>query len=64
MSSLYKLYDEEGSIRDREYLSDEPPTKDSIISENLRVVKFIWGPRESGNNKVPSGVILVESSNK
>jgi hypothetical protein len=62
-SSLYKLYDREGSIRDEELFTGETLKVGSSIEikgRKLRVAAFIWGPIESGNNRKPSGVILVE----
>ena len=56
---LFKLYYPVGSIVD-EVLSDEPLQAGSIVKTKWRVVKDVWGPRDTGNNREPSGGVLVE----
>jgi hypothetical protein len=57
--TLFKLHNPENSIVD-EVLSDEPLQAGSIVKTRWRVVKDLWGPIDAGNNRVPSGGVLVE----
>jgi len=56
---LLKLHYPENLIVD-EILSDEPLRAGSIVKTRWRVVKYLWGPIDAGNNRVPSGDVLVE----
>jgi hypothetical protein len=56
---LFKLYYPE-NFRVDEILSDEPLQAGSIVKTKWRVVKYLWGPIDAGNNRVSSGGVLVE----
>lgn len=56
---LFRLYNPQNSIVD-EVLSDAPLQAGSIVKTKWRVVKYLWGPIDAGNNRIPSGDVLVE----